>query len=102
MGVRPDAPTNEFIKFREEDMTTPVEKWVDEVARLTQPSQIHWCDGSEEEARRLVETGLREEKVEGHPVFQGLNADTYPNAYLHRSHSTDVARTENLTYICLP
>ena len=83
-------------------MTTPVEKWVDEVAHLTQPSQIHWCDGSEEEARRLVETGLREEKVEGRPVFHGLNADTYPNAYLHRSHSTDVARTENLTYICLP
>ncbi|MBP1713866.1 MAG: pckG [Deltaproteobacteria bacterium] len=86
----------------EEDMTTPVEKWVDEVARLTQPSQIHWCDGSEEEARRLVEIGLRQEKVEGHPVFQELNPKTYPNAYLHRSHSTDVARTENLTYICLP
>ncbi|MBP1719265.1 MAG: pckG [Deltaproteobacteria bacterium] len=83
-------------------MTTPVEKWVDEVARLTQPSQIHWCDGSEEEARRLVEIGLRQEKVEGHPVFQELNPKTYPNAYLHRSHSTDVARTENLTYICLP
>jgi phosphoenolpyruvate carboxykinase (GTP) len=83
-------------------MTTPLEKWVDEVARLTQPSKIHWCDGSEEEARRIVETGLTQEKVEGQPVFHELNPQTYPNAYLHRSHSTDVARTENLTYICLP
>jgi phosphoenolpyruvate carboxykinase (GTP) len=83
-------------------MATPAEKWVEDVARLTQPSKIHWCDGSEEEARRIVETGLREEKVEGRSVFHELNPRTYPNAYLHRSHSTDVARTENLTYICLP
>jgi phosphoenolpyruvate carboxykinase (GTP) len=83
-------------------MTTPLEKWVDEVARMTQPSDIYWCDGSEEEARRLVETGLKSEKIEGQPVFHPLNPKTYPNAYLHRSHSTDVARTENLTFICLP
>jgi phosphoenolpyruvate carboxykinase (GTP) len=83
-------------------MATPAEKWVEEIARLTQPARIYWCDGSEEEARQIVETGLREEKVEGQPVFHELNPGTYPNAYLHRSHSTDVARTENLTYICLP
>ena len=83
-------------------MTTPLEKWVDEVAQMTQPSDIYWCDGSEEEACRLVETGLKREKVEGQPVFYPLNPKTYPNAYLHRSHSTDVARTENLTFICLP
>ena len=83
-------------------MTTPLEKWVDEVAQMTQPSDIYWCDGSEEEARRLVETGLKREKIEGQPVFHPLNPKTYPNAYLHRSHSTDVARTENLTFICLP
>ncbi len=83
-------------------MATPLEKWVEEVARMTKPQEIYWCDGSEEEARRLVETGVKKEKVEGKPVFYELNPKTYPNAYLHRSHSTDVARTENLTYICLP
>ena len=83
-------------------MATPLEKWVEEIAQMTKPSEIYWCDGSEGEARRIVETGLKKEKVEGKPVFYELNSKTYPNAYLHRSHSTDVARTENLTYICLP
>jgi phosphoenolpyruvate carboxykinase (GTP) len=82
-------------------MTTPLEKWVDEVAQMTKPSDIYWCDGSEEEARRLVEIGIKREKIEGQPVFYELNPKTYPDAYLHRSHSTDVARTENLTFICL-
>jgi phosphoenolpyruvate carboxykinase (GTP) len=83
-------------------MPTPLERWVDEVAQMTQPSDIYWCDGSEEEACRLVETGLKREEIEDQPVFHALNPKTYPNAYLHRSHSTDVARTENLTFICLP
>ena len=80
---------------------TEVERWVEEQARLTQPKQIYWCDGSEEEARRLVEIGI-EEKIAGHPVFETLNQKTYPGAYLHRSHPSDVARTEHLTYVCHP
>jgi phosphoenolpyruvate carboxykinase (GTP) len=83
-------------------MATPAERWVEEQARLTQPAKIHWCDGSEEEARRLVEIGMREEKIDGQPVFYGLNQEACPNSYLHRSHPTDVARTEHLTYICQP
>ncbi|MDD5584610.1 MAG: phosphoenolpyruvate carboxykinase (GTP) [Candidatus Omnitrophica bacterium] len=81
-------------------MATPVEKWVDEVARLTEPKTIHWCDGSEHEARRLIEIGLKEEKISGKPVFHELNHTKWPNAYLHRSHPSDVARTENLTFVC--
>ena len=54
-------------------MTTPVEKWVEEQAKLTKPDKIYWCDGSDQEARRLIEIGMKEEKVEGYPVFQELN-----------------------------
>ena len=70
--------------------------------QLTKPAQIYWCDGTEEEAHRIVEIGMNQEKVEGQPVFHPLNNKTYPHSYLHRSHPTDVARTEHLTYICLP
>ena len=83
-------------------MATPVEKWVEEQARLAKPDQIHWCDGSEEEARKLMEVGMKQEKIGDTPVFQELNHKTWPNAYLHRSHPTDVARTEQLTFVCHP
>jgi phosphoenolpyruvate carboxykinase (GTP) len=83
-------------------MATPLERWVDEQAKLTKPDKIYWCDGSEEEARRLIETGMREEKINGQPVFAELNHKSWPKAYLHRSHPTDVARTEHLTFVCYP
>ncbi len=75
-------------------MSTPLEQWVEEVARTTQPERIVWCDGSENEWEQMVEQMLRE----GHSVR--LNAKTYPNCYLHRSDPSDVARTENVTFIC--
>lgn len=81
-------------------MATPLEKWVDEVAKLTKPAKIYWCDGSEEEARRLIEIGMKDEKIAGSPIFHELNHKTYPNSYYHRSHPTDVARTEHLTFVC--
>lgn len=83
-------------------MTTPLEKWVEEQAKLTKPDEIYWCDGSEEEARRIVEKGIRQEKVGARRIFHELNHDVWPNSYLHRSHPTDVARTEHLTYVCYP
>ncbi|MCS7187771.1 MAG: phosphoenolpyruvate carboxykinase (GTP) [Armatimonadetes bacterium] len=83
-------------------MGTPLEEWVEEQARLTQPERIYWCDGSEEEAHRLIEIGLKEEKLCGRPVFHELNQKLWPNSYLHRSHPTDVARTEHLTFVCHP
>lgn len=83
-------------------MATALEKWVEEQARLTCPDKIHWCDGSEEEARRLIEIGMKEEKINGQAVFYKLNQEKWPNAYFHRSHHSDVARTEHLTYVCHP
>ncbi len=81
-------------------MAKAIEKWVDEVAQLTEPKQIYWCDGSDEEAHRLIEKGIKEEKIDGKPVFYELNQKNWPNSYLHRSHPSDVARTENLTFVC--
>lgn len=83
-------------------MPTPLEKWIEEQVQLTKPARIYWCDGSEEEAHRIVEIGMEKEKVEGQAVFHPLNQKAYPHSYLHRSHPSDVARTEHLTYICLP
>ena len=83
-------------------MENIVEKWVNEQAKLTKPDKIHWVQGTEEEMRRLVEVGIKEEKTGLNPTFQPLNTSAYPNSYLHRSHPTDVARTEHLTYVCLP
>jgi phosphoenolpyruvate carboxykinase (GTP) len=69
------------------------ERWVEEVAGLTQPARIVWCDGSKPEYDTLIETMLRD------GTLLALNPRTYPNSYLHRSHPTDVARTEQLTFI---
>jgi phosphoenolpyruvate carboxykinase (GTP) len=74
--------------------TSVAEKWVNDAAALTQPSRTEWCDGSKAEYDRLIETMLRD------GTLLPLNARTYPNCYLHRSHPSDVARTEQLTFIC--
>jgi len=73
---------------------TPLENWVDEVSRLTRPDRVVWCDGSGAEAQRLDEQMLRD----GNTLR--LNPQTYPNCYLHRSNPNDVARTEQVTFIC--
>jgi phosphoenolpyruvate carboxykinase (GTP) len=75
-------------------VSTPLEQWVEESARLTKPSKIVWCDGSEAENQHLTEEML------GDGTFLELNRKTYPRCYLHRSNPNDVARTEGLTYIC--
>ncbi|WP_437970878.1 phosphoenolpyruvate carboxykinase (GTP) [Sorangium sp. So ce260] len=68
--------------------------WVDEVARLTRPDRVVFCDGSEEENRTLIQGMLSD------GTLVALNEEKYPNCYLHRSDPTDVARTEHLTFIC--
>src|SRR3989441_13351335 len=75
-------------------VTSVTEKWVDEAAALTRPSRVVWCDGSKIEYDALVEEMLRD------GTLLPLNPTTYPNCYLHRSHPQDVARTEQLTFIC--
>ncbi|MDX1444131.1 MAG: phosphoenolpyruvate carboxykinase (GTP) [Gammaproteobacteria bacterium] len=69
-------------------------KWVEDVAKLTQPDNIQWCDGSDAERERLVEQMLADGTLEK------LNEETYPNCYLHRSNPNDVARVEHLTFVC--
>ncbi len=81
-------------------MATAVEKWVEEMAQLCKPDKIYWCDGSEEEAHRLIEIGMTQENINGNPIFTKLDQKEWPNSYYHRSHPSDVARTEHLTFIC--
>ncbi len=68
--------------------------WVTDVARLTQPEQIVWCDGSQAEYDRLVA-----QMLETGDLLE-LNQQTHPGCYLHRSDPQDVARVEHLTFIC--
>ncbi len=68
--------------------------WVDEVAALTQPDEVVWCDGSDEEWARLtdglVQTG----------TFVRLDESKKPNSFYAASDPSDVARVEDRTFIC--
>ncbi|GAB3378053.1 phosphoenolpyruvate carboxykinase (GTP) [Lysobacter fragariae] len=70
--------------------------WVAQVAALTKPDAIHWCDGSDAENDALVA------KMQADGTLIKLNEQTHPNSYLHRSHPDDVARVEHLTFVCTP
>jgi len=53
-------------------MTTPLQKWVKEVADLMTPDKIYWMNGSDEEAKELAKMA-ESEKVGGNPILTKLN-----------------------------
>ena len=68
--------------------------WVEEIAELTQPDEIHWCDGSDREFDYLAQTLLDA------GTFERLSETKRPNSYLALSDPADVARVEDRTFIC--
>ncbi len=75
-------------------LSRDVAAWVRAVAAETQPAAIHWCDGSDAEFQVLQRELVQ--KKEALP----LNPATHPDCYLYRSHPSDVARVEHLTFVC--
>jgi phosphoenolpyruvate carboxykinase (GTP) len=84
----------DFIGDSAETRLPELAKWVGEIAELTTPDAVVWCDGSQEEWDRLtsllVETG----------TFTRLNPKLRPNSFCCRSDPGDVARVESRTFIC--
>ncbi len=68
--------------------------WVKQVAQLTQPAAIHWCDGSLEENEQLCQALVQS------GTFERLDETKRPGSYLARSDPGDVARVEDRTFIC--
>lgn len=71
-----------------------IKKWVNTVSQFTNPDDIVWCNGSEDEYNQLTSQMIKND------TLIPLNNLQYPNCYLYRSDINDVARTENLTFIC--
>ena len=69
-------------------------KFVQETAELCQPDKVYWCDGSEAEKQALTQEAVDK------GILLKLNQEKLPGCYYHRSSANDVARVEQLTFIC--
>ena len=84
-GLGQNEPANQAVR-----------DWVQEIAALTRPENIFWCDGSDREHAFLLDQATRNN------VLIKLNEEKVPRSYLHRSNPNDVARVEQFTFICTP
>jgi phosphoenolpyruvate carboxykinase (GTP) len=91
-GVEPIVPDTATAPTKNQQLLD----WVQEVVALTEPAEVHWCDGSDEEhdqlCQQLVDAG----------TFTRLDEELRPGSYLARSDPDDVARVEDRTFICAP
>ena len=70
--------------------------WLDKAAKLCKPERVLWCDGSQAERARLIAEAVDRK------VLIPLDQERWPGCHYHHSNPNDVARMEQLTFICTP
>lgn len=68
--------------------------WVNEIENMCKPDKVYWCDGSEQEHKKMTEDLI------SNGTFIKLNDSIRPNSYYCQSDPSDVARVEDRTFIC--